>query len=114
MKEINTLEEALNEIQRLKDWNLRYFTLVEKVRSKQKEYFDTRDKRILNESRQLEKRLDSLNEKLRKALDKRNAQAAENDSVFQAAKKLLVDTFDCVEVEKLEQTISCEIKPYYL
>ena len=87
MKEINTLEEALNEIQRLKDWNLRYFTLVEKVRSKQKEYFDTRDKRILNESRQLEKSLDAMNEKLRKALDKRNALEVEQD---------------CVEVEKIK------------
>ncbi len=102
MKEINTLEEALNEIQRLKDWNLRYFTLVEKVRSKQKEYFDTRDKRILNESRQLEKSLDAMNEKLRKVLDKRNALEAEQDPDFQLAKRLVMNMFDCVEVDKIE------------
>ena len=102
MKEINTLEEALNEIQRLKDWNLRYFTLVEKVRSKQKEYFDTRDKRILNESRQLEKSLDAMNEKLRKALDKRNALEVEQDPDFQSAKLLVMNMFDCVEVEKIK------------
>ena len=102
MKEINTLEEALNEIQRLKEWNLRYFLLVEKLREKQKEYLDSRVQRVLNECRVLEKQVDDLNGRMRKALDKRNAQEARNNPVFQAAKKLLVETFDCVEVEKIE------------
>jgi hypothetical protein len=98
MKEINTLEEALEEIQRLKDWNLRYFQLVEKLRGKQKEYLDSRAQRVLDECRMLEKQLDDLNVRMRKALDKRTAQEAENNPVFQAAKRLLVDKFDCVEV----------------
>ena len=95
---IKSLEEALHEIQRLKEWNLNYFILVEKVRSKQQEYFDTRDKRILNESRQLEQRLDAMNKRLRAALDKRNALEAERDPVFQSAKQLVMNIFDCVEV----------------
>lgn len=48
-----------------------FFRLVERMRNKQKEYFRTKSQAVLNESKQLEREVDSEIQKANKILNNR-------------------------------------------